>query len=76
MVGAVTNIILVPVLIFGCHMGIEGAAIATVIGQWVGAAVALGLNAATNHEVRLTFRGFRMTRETVWSIYKWACPPC
>ena len=73
-VGAVTNIILDPVLIFGCHMGIEGAAIATVIGQWVGAAVALGLNAATNHEVRLTFRGFRMTRETVWSIYKVGLP--
>ena len=33
--GAVTNIILDPVLIFGFHMGIEGAAIATVIGQWV-----------------------------------------
>lgn len=73
-VGAVTNIILDPVLIFGCHMGIEGAAIATVIGQWVGAAVALGLNAASNHEVRLTFKGFRMSGATVWSIYKVGLP--
>lgn len=73
-VGAVINIILDPILIFGCHMGIEGAAAATVIGQWMGAAVALGLNAAANHEVRLTFRGFRMSRKAVWSIYKVGLP--
>lgn len=73
-IGAVTNIILDPILIFACHMGIEGAAVATVIGQWVGAAVALGLNAAFNHEVRLTFRGFRLSGKTVWSIYKVGLP--
>lgn len=72
--GAVTNIILDPVLIFGCSMGIEGAAVATVIGQWVGAAVALGLNAATNHEVKFVFRGFRMRRDTVLPIYKVGLP--
>ena len=63
--GALTNIILDPILIFACHMGIEGAAIATVIGQWGGAAAALGLNAATNHEGRLTFKDFRMSRATI-----------
>ncbi len=72
--GAVTNIILDPVLIFGCHLGIEGAAIATVNGQWVGAAVALSLNVATNHEVRLTLKGFRMSRQTIWLIYKVGLP--
>lgn len=72
--GAVTNIILDPVLIFGCHLGIEGAAIATVIGQWVGAAVALSLNVATHHEVRLTLKGFRMSRQTIWLIYKVGLP--
>ncbi len=73
-VGAVTNIILDPVLIFGFNMGIEGAAIATVIGQWVGAAVALGLNFAVNHEVKLVFKGFRMHSDTVWLIYKVGLP--
>ena len=73
-IGAVTNIILDPVLIFACHMGIEGAAIATVIGQWVGAAVALALNAITNHEVKFLFKGFRMRKDIVWPIYKIGLP--
>lgn len=67
--GALTNIILDPILIFACHLGIEGAAIATVIGQWVGAAVALGLNAKANHDIHLTLKGFRMSGKMVWSIY-------
>ena len=73
-IGAVTNIILDPILIFGCNMGIEGAAVATVIGQWVGAAVALGLNAATNHEIKFVFKGFRMEKAIVWPIYKVGLP--
>lgn len=73
-VGAVTNIILDPILIFTFDLGIEGAAIATVIGQWVGAAVALGLNAATNHEIKFAFKGFRLTKGTVWPIYKVGLP--
>lgn len=72
--GAVTNIILDPVLIFGFQMGIEGAAVATVIGQWIGAAVALILNAVTNREVRFVFRGFRMSGKLVWQIYKVGLP--
>lgn len=73
-VGALTNIILDPILIFACNMGIEGAAVATVIGQWVGAAIALILNAVTNHEVKLTFKGFRMRKDIVWPIYKVGLP--
>lgn len=72
--GALTNIILDPVLIFGFHMGIQGAAVATVIGQWVGAAIALILNAMTNHEVKFAFRGFRMRKEIVGPIYKVGLP--
>lgn len=34
----------------------------------------LGLNAATNHEVRLTFKDFRMSRATIWPIYKVGLP--
>lgn len=76
--GAGTNLILDPILIFGYFgfqsMGIRGAAIATVIGQWVGAAVALILNHFCNPEVKLNFRGFRLEREIVAGIYKVGFP--
>lgn len=40
-IGAVINIVLDPVLIFGCHMGISGAALATIISQFISFAVLL-----------------------------------
>ena len=77
-VGAVTNIILDPIMIFGylgCPaLGIRGAAIATVIGQWVGAAVALLLNRFRNPDVQVSFRGFRLEGSTVAAIYKVGAP--
>ena len=77
-VGAVTNIILDPLMIFGLGffpaLGIRGAAIATVIGQWTGAAVALLLNRFCNPEVPVSFRGFRLEGRTVAAIYKVGLP--
>jgi putative MATE family efflux protein len=72
--GAVANMILDPILIFGFGMGIEGAAIATVIGQWISAILALVMNHVTNHEVRFFWRGFRMKKKLVWQIYKVGLP--
>jgi putative MATE family efflux protein len=59
MTGAVTNIILDPVFIFVLDMGVTGAAIATVIGQWVGMTLGFILNQKTNPELRLTWDRFR-----------------
>ena len=55
-VGAITNIILDPIFIFGWFglpaMGVAGAAIATVIGQWVAALLGLYFNEKYNPEIQ------------------------
>lgn len=77
-VGAGTNIVLDPILIFGLlgfpALGIEGAAIATVIGQWLGAAVALVLHQCKNPEIRFQGKGYRLTAASVAAIYKVGAP--
>lgn len=71
--GAITNIILDPILIFGLFgfpkMGVAGAALATVIGQIVGAAVGLYLNITKNKEISLNFKGFRPDFSLIRQIY-------
>ena len=61
--GAIINIIFDPILIFGLcgapKMGIAGAAVATVLGQFVAAILALILNIKKNHEIHITLKGFR-----------------
>lgn len=55
--GAITNIILDPILIFGWLgfpvMGVKGAAIATVVGQTVSAALGIIFNLTFNHEIKI-----------------------
>lgn len=76
--GAITNIILDPILIFGLlgfpKMGVAGAAIATVTGQCVAGVVALVCNIRYNKEVRLNFKGFRPNGRIISTIYKVGVP--
>ena len=63
-VGAIVNIILDPILIFGLFgnmepMGIKGAAVATVIGQFCSAIVAMALHFGINRELRIRLSDFK-----------------
>lgn len=77
-IGALCNIILDPVLIFGLcgmpRMGVTGAAVATVLGQWAAAAVSLWLNKTRNHEVVIRFRGFSVDPVILKDIYRVGLP--
>lgn len=71
--GAITNIILDPIMIFGLlgfpAMGVAGAAVATVVGQIVAMAIALIFLLTKDHDVRITFRGFRLNWRIIRDIY-------
>lgn len=76
--GAVTNIILDPILIFGLFgapkMGVTGAAVATVIGQCVAGIVAATCNHKYNHDVKLSFKGFKPDLKIIGTIYAVGVP--
>jgi Na+-driven multidrug efflux pump len=65
-------------MIFGLFgfpkMGVAGAAIATVIGQFVGASVGLYLCLTKNHEIKLRFKGFRPDGAIIKRIYSVGVP--
>ncbi len=76
--GAIINIILDPILIFGLlgapKMGIAGAAVATVTGQVVAGILACFFNLTVNKEINLSFKGFRPDLEIIKRIYKVGFP--
>lgn len=59
LLGAVLNIILDPILIFGFHMGVAGAAVATVISQLASAIWVLVFLTGKRAEIRLSLSGLR-----------------
>ncbi len=77
-IGAITNIIFDPILIFGLlgfpAMGIRGAAAATVFGQILAMVIALVLNHAKNHDVNISMRGFKPHGRTIKTIYAVGVP--
>lgn len=71
--GAIINIILDPILIFGLcgfpEMGIAGAAIATVIGQSVGGFLAMWLHFAKNKDIHFKFSDCKPNKYIIGQIY-------
>lgn len=76
--GAIANIILDPILIFGLFgfpkMGIAGAALATVIGQILAMILAIYLNFTKNHEIKIKIKGFKPDLKTIKKIYSVGIP--
>ena len=77
-IGAILNIILDPILIFGLlgcpAMGIRGAAIATVIGQITGAIAALLFNRFKNPLIHVSFKNYHFNWKDVADIYRVGLP--
>ena len=76
--GAIINIILDPILIFGWFgfpkMGVTGAAVATVIGQWIAALLGIVFNHKFNREINASMKGFKPCKKTIGAVYKIGVP--
>src|SRR5574344_216978 len=75
---AVFNIVFDPLLIFGIgpfpKCGMTGAAVATILGQFISMAISCGYNIAKNKEVQFHFRGFRPDGKIIKEIYTVGLP--
>ena len=76
--GAIVNIVLDPILIFGLFgfpkLGISGAAIATIIGQICGMSLGIYLNTTKNKEIKVEVKNFRPSLRTIKEIYAVGIP--
>ena len=76
--GAIINLILDPILIFGLlgapKLGVVGAAVATVIGQIVACILACILNIRSNPDIQISFKKFKPDPVLIGHIYKIGVP--
>lgn len=76
--GAIINIILDPIFIFGYfgvpRMGVAGAAIATVMGQVIAGVMGIVINEKKNTDIKLRLKGFTPERQIIGQIYKVGIP--
>ena len=77
-VGAVVNIILDPIFIFGYFglpaMGVTGAALATIIGQFGAAILSIYLFSRHNEHIHISFKHFKIDFQVFKNLYSIAIP--
>lgn len=77
-IGAIINIILDPILIFGLlgfpKLGVAGAALATVIGQIIAFGLSIYFNFKRNSDIKITLKKFKPSGKTIKEIYSVGLP--
>lgn len=73
MSGSILNIALDPLFIFKFNMGVNGAAVATVLSQAVGFVILL-LGTLKNENIRISVKKFKPTKSVVLNIFKNGLP--
>lgn len=76
--GAIINIVLDPILIFGLlgmpRLGVAGAAFATITGQVIAAILGLYFNIKKNSDINISFKGFKPDSHIIKTIYEVGLP--
>lgn len=76
--GAIINIILDPILIFGMFglpaMGMTGAAVATIIGQIIAAILGVWFNVKKNPDIQLKIKEIKPDKEVIKKVYSVGVP--
>ncbi len=79
LIGAVANIILDPIFIFGWlgipAMGVKGAAIATVAGQILAMIYSTYILQCKDHAVKVSFKNFKLNGALLAKSIRWDFPP-
>ncbi len=72
--GVVLNLILDPILIFTCHLGVLGAALATVVAQVAATIVMLAFILSKYNRIRIHIKDFHVQKENLMAIYRVGIP--
>ncbi len=78
LIGAITNIVLDPLLIYGIwifpELGIAGAAVATVVGQICAMCFVITMFIVKTHDVSISFRNFKLKFSAIKEIFSYGLP--